>query len=315
MKNKLRLIDVSLLSSYMGKGLTVIVTVFVVGIAVSALVDGGGFERSIIRVCVRAESGAGEATEAYEPFRVLLSRETRRPVVITECGDGWPSGYDLYVMSVDSYFAREKALGISALFEVTARPGSGDKAIIIRRSAPGGVELSGARRDDIAFSHPLSVNGFWVQAEALARSGSDLTAEPGGPRFEGSRWDASRVVHGVIFGAFAFGSCKLSEVLSLSEKGAIDMKDIRTVYSSDALPEIVLAADRDEAEYFMGKIGAIAKELAEAPAPSPQGDTVKLLKRAGVAGFEPIADARLDRLRSLFERFGRDARSVTAVSP
>ncbi len=315
MKNKLRLIDVSLLSSYMGKALTGIVTLFVIGIAVSALIDRGGFERSVIRVCVPSRFHPGEAVEAYEPFKVLLSRETRRPVVLTESGGGWPRGCDVYVMSSDAYFEQEKALGIAVLFEVSAHPGRRDKALIIARSSSGDLDLSRAGPGDVVFSHPLSVNGFWVQAEAIARSGSDLAGHTDTLRFEGARWDASRVIHGVLFGVFAFGACKSSEIEWLSDRGEIDPKDVQKVYSTDALPEVVLAVDRGDADYFRDKVGSLARLLEEPASPSPQGDTVKLLEAAGVAGLEPVEGARLDRLRALYERFGRGARSPTAVSP
>jgi hypothetical protein len=315
MKNKLRLIDVSLLSSYMGKALTGIVTLFVIGIAVSALIDRGGFERSVIRVCVPSSFHPGESVEAYEPFKVLLSRETRRPVVLTESNGQWPRGYDLFVMSSDAYFDEEKSLGIVAIFEVSANPGRRDKALIISRNSSEEPDLSRAGPGDVAFSHPLSVNGFWVQAEAIARSGSNLVDHTDELKFEGARWDASRVIHGVLFGVFAFGACKSSEIERLSDTGEIDSHVVRKVYSTDAMPEIVVAVDRADADYFRAKIGSLARLLEQPAPPSPQGDTVRLLERAGVAGFEPLEGARLERLRSLYERFGRGARPHTAVSP
>ena len=79
MKDRIKPIDVSILSTYMGRSLTIVVTVVVVGIAISAYLAGGGPERNTISVCVPAGSSAIAAMRTYEPLRALLSKVTRRP--------------------------------------------------------------------------------------------------------------------------------------------------------------------------------------------------------------------------------------------
>ena len=314
MKNKIRLIDVSMLSSYMGKALTGVVTLVVIGIAVSALFDGGGIERNVIRVCVPRGDREGEAADAWEPFRSLLGRETRRPVVVTECSGEWPRGLDVYVMPVEEFFENETNLGVTALFEVGSEPDRVDKAVVITRGAEVTVDFSRVDPRDIAFADPRSVNGYWVQAEALERRGLAL---PGQAvlRFEGTRRDASRVIFGVIFGDYRFGACRFSEIASLSERGLVDPREVRTVILADALPEIVVAVGRGESAYFNRKIAALSRLLGDRGPVSTQGDTVRLLKALGVKSIEPLGAQRLERTRGLFERFGHPAAPPASVSP
>jgi len=315
MKNKLRVIDVSMLSSYMGKALTVFVTIFVVAIAVSALVDGGGIEKNVIRVCVPARPRAGDAVRMYEPLRSLLSRETRRPVVLTECSSEWPRGFDVYVMPVDEFFESEKALDAAALFEVRSSARPGDQAVVVSKRTAAPVDLSSVAPADAAFSHPLSVNGFWVQAEALSRSGFELPADTARLRFEGTKGDATRVIFGVVFGAYTLGACKQSEIASLSASGSIDARGLRVVVSGDVLPETVLAAARGEARYFDRKIGAVAALLDRERSTANPDDTIELLKAVGVCGLDRLSEERFSHTRALFERFGGFSRSSAAVRP
>jgi len=314
MKNKIRLIDVSMLSSYMGKALTGVVTLFVIGIAVSALFDGGGIERNVIRVCVPRGDRAGAAVNAWEPFRSLLGRETRRPVVVSECSGEWPRGFDVYVMPVDEFFENDTDLGVTALFEVGSQPDCADKAVVITREAGVPVDFSRVEPRDVAFADPRSINGYWVQAEALERRGLVLAGQEL-PTFEGTRRDASRVIFGVLFGDYRFGACRLSEIVSLSERRVIDPREIHTVISSDALPDLVIAVDGGEAEYFSRKITALSSLLVARDPISTQGDTVRLLKALGVESIEPLGAQRLERTRGLFERFGRRAPPPASVSP
>ena len=314
MKNKIRLIDVSILSSYMGKALTGLVTLFVIGIAVSALLNGGGIERNVIRVCVPRGDSAGEAVDAWEPFRALLAGETRRPVIVSESAGDFPGGFDVYVMPVDDFFENESRLGVTVLFEIGSARARGDKALVITKSSAEPVDPSSVDPGDIAFADRRSVNGYWVQAGALAEKGVDVAAAEG-LRFEGTRRDATRAVFAVIFGGARFGACRLSEIASLAERGMIDPREIRTVIAGEALPELVVSADRRESEYFKKKIGAISTRLRERGALTSRGDAARLLEARGIEAIEPLPAPRLEQTRRLYERFGAAARRGASVSP
>ena len=315
MKDKLRLIDVSMLSSYMGRALTVVVTIFVVGIAVSALLQSGGSDHGIIRVCVPARSYTGDAVEAYEPFRALLSRETRRPVELVECGGQWPEGFDVYVMPIDEYLRYAPGLDALGLYEIKLSERRSDKAVIISRppemdgghetpGVPGAVmDFAEVLPNEVAFSHPLSVNGFWLQAAAMVGAGFEMPGDVRELRFEGSRREGGRVVYGVLFGTYRLGACKLSEIVSLSERGVIAGDELRVIHADDVLPELVVAVKRSRSRYFGRKIGGVAKLLDEPVSPARQDHTVELLKSYGICRIDPVEESPLERAEMLFRRY------------
>jgi hypothetical protein len=311
-RNKLRVIDVSILSSYMGRALTFFVTLFVVGIAVSALIDGGGFEKNVINVCVPAGARPGDAVESFEPLRSLLGRESRRPVVLLECAGEWPPGQDIYVMPVDEFFRWERELQVAAIYDVSSSETRNDKAVFVVRQSAATFDLSSVAPDDVVFVHPSSVNGFWVQAEALAWGDTIHVPEAatgagagvrGAFRFVGSPRDATRVICGVATGAFDIGACKLSDLSELSRRGVIGARELRVIGARDALPETVIAVKPGERRYFEAKIRKIAALLDGGPSAADQKESIRLLETAGVRRLDPIDAKGLEGVRRLFVKF------------
>ena len=314
MKNKTRIIDVSMLSSYMGRWLTLGVTILIILVAASALFNGDhGAHRDIIRVCVPAGLHSGESASKFEPFRALLSRESRRPVVLVECADEWPADCELFVMPVDEYLRHAPDLPISPLFEIRTSERQPDKAILIAGPAGEGMEPSGAAAGDVAFAHPLSINGFWLQADFLGGLGADLNRE--GCRFEGAREDGTPVIYSVLYGRYRWGACKLSELAALIERGILKAGSVRVVHSEDALPEIVICVREADSSYYARKLTAVASLLDEAGPPARRDKTVDLLKSHGIRGLDPVSRPRMERAAVLFDRFEASGRVDGTIRP
>ncbi|UCG52532.1 MAG: PhnD/SsuA/transferrin family substrate-binding protein [Candidatus Latescibacterota bacterium] len=316
MKDKLRLIDVSLLSSYMGRALTVVVTVFVVSVAISAYLRGGrGSEHNVISVCVPSSATEGEALRVFDPLRALLSREARRPVVLSECGEHWPPGFDLYVMPIHQYLLHEETLDVVALHEVESSERRRDKAVIISRTRDHGIRLSDASPADVVFSHPHAVNGFWIQAAAMKKAGFEFPDDPRELCFEGSTATGDRAVFGVLFGAYRLGACKLSELTTLANEGIVRAEEFHVVHGEDVLPELVIAAGRDEAAYYGRRLEGVARLLDEDASTATADTTVRLLKSLGVCRLVPVTADRMKRTRELFEEFGSLFDTTQVVRP
>ncbi|MEJ2720659.1 MAG: hypothetical protein P8181_05905 [bacterium] len=316
MKNKLRLIDVSMLSTYMGRALTGFVTLFVIAVAVGAWLSGGGrgFDRGVITVCVHALPEEWDARRIFEPFRSLLSAETRRPVVVTECGEERPAGFELYVLPVDEYFRYERPLGIRALFEIQSSARRIDKAVVVSREPIETGVPKTATVNEFVFTRPMSVNGFWVQADALERTGLGMPTDLRDLEFTGSAAGGSRAVFDVLCGAYRFGACKLSEITDLLRDGSMQAGELHVWDAGDALPEVVIAA-RGSLEYYERKLGSVAGMLDEVTSPPRENETVALLKSRGVRRLVPLGPERISETRRLFERYGVVFDSTRVVSP
>ncbi len=289
-------------------------TILIILVAASALFNGDhGAHRDIIRVCVPAGLRSGESVSKFEPFRALLSRESRRPVVLVECADEWSADCDLFVMPVDEYLRRVPDLPISPLFEIRTSERQPDKAILIAGPAVDEMELSGAAAGDVAFAHPMSINGFWLQADHLGRLGADLDRE--GCRFEGTREDGTPVIYSVLYGKYRWGACKLSELAELIERGILKAGSVSVVHSEDALPELVICARDDDSSYYTRKLTAVANLLGEAGSPARRDKTVDLLKSHGIRRLDPVSRTRMDRAAALYALFEAAGRPDETIRP
>jgi len=314
MKNKIQLIDVTIISSYMGRWLTLLSTVLVIGIAVSAWLERGHLRHNIISVCVADAVAPGDATEALEPFRVLLARETRRPVVLTVAPAGGQAGgaaapeggHDMYIMPTAEYVATGEQLGLEALFEILDTERLNDQAVIIARSGDH-VDLASLGEADIAFAAPQSVNRFWVQASILEKHGAKRLVDP---RFEGGDFDAARVILAVVFGQYRAGACRLSDIAALRQRGILRGGEVSVLDKADVLPEIVVAVPHGEASYYRRRLDGVAARIAEAASPSMTNETVQLLKSCGFKGLQPVDAMRVERARKLARRYAGEAASA-----
>jgi hypothetical protein len=283
MKDKIKPIDLSIISTYMGRPLTVVIALFVAGVTISALIGGGDAQRNIIDVCVH-DDRPSRVMSVYEPLRVLLSDETRRPVVL-HAGEERHVDCDLYVMPTHDYLSRADELGIEAIYEIRRTEKRNDSAILIGRSSENAIDY-----------------GFWVQLSMLSRNGFQMPASPSELRFAGCVGDQSRVVLGVVYGAYRLGACRLSDVTSLTEKGVIDGDEITVLARADALPETVIAAHTGETRYYARKLKNIARLVDEAASPVNQTETVRLLKSYGVGGLGPVSKGRIQEANGLFKQ-------------
>lgn len=295
MKNKTRLFDFNTISTYMGKMLTVSIAVFVFAVAVSALIHGGA-SHNIIRVCVAAESLSSDLQD-YEPLRVLLAGETRRPVVLTACE--WSGSEDLYVLPLWRFMERREAHDLQVIAEIVTARSKRDAAVLVARSGED-VRFAELSANEVAFTRPTSPNGYWLPCDFLASEG--VVIDAAAARFEGAQED-TRVVLGVLFGRYRVGACRQDDINRLVRRGVVAADEIKVVYRTPALPEFVVAARSAEADYYRGKVQSIERMLQDGSSGTSYSQTVHLLQAAGVVALQPIDPIRLQSAAELFERY------------
>ncbi|MEE9268895.1 MAG: PhnD/SsuA/transferrin family substrate-binding protein [Candidatus Krumholzibacteria bacterium] len=304
MKDKIKPFDVSILSTYMGRSLTLVVTVAVVGITVSAYLSSGGPQRGTINVCVPAGTSAVSAMRKYEPLRAVLSRETRRPAELVACDDTWPAGCDLYVMPVHTYLRHGEPLGIAAIYEVVSGDEKQNDAVLVARASDAEIDFARLDPGEIAFAGPSSINGFWVQMLSLSRRGFVPPEDAGVLRFEGPDPHGLRVVLGVLYGAYRLGACTQADLSVMTEVGVVRPGELEIVQRDEALPEIVVAAPQRDTDYYLSELRKIEGLLEKADGSVSADAPVGLLNVYGVGGLRPLDPARLEKARQLFELYG-----------
>lgn len=300
MKNKIKIIDVNILSSYMGKWLTVFVAVFVVGVTISALLSrGGSTERNIVTIGVPQGRTPDDAARLYGPLRTLIVRETRRPVVVTPQAGEWSADLDLYVMPIHEFVRQADRLALVPIYEVNRTGRPTDYAILIVRSDDASVDIAQLSAREVVFTDRYAINGFWVQAAAMMKSGFVLPMDANQIHFAGVGEDVSRVIFSVLYGEYRVGACRLSDLVSMTERGVIRGGELRVLSKFNALPERVIGAHEREAPYYRDKLASLGRDLAQVPA-ATSDDTIELLKALGFRGLQPVGPARIESAREAY---------------
>jgi hypothetical protein len=299
MKNKLQLIDINIVSAYMGRFLTAIVTVIVLVIAVSALVSRGGIRDHLILV-IEVPAPAGEF---YEPLRYLLARETGRTVKVRARESEWCNKCELFVLPIKDFIAGQEKRELVPVYSITPTEGRRDAAVLVARRDSWDTGIPAP--DDIVFTDPRSVNGCWVQLALLESEGFAAPEKVDSLRFAPSPDDATWVVYAVLFGRFSVGACRQSDVLDLFAKGDARGEELAVVRSIPAIPEVVLACRPADAEYYRNVLKSTAARLADPSSSVKDRSAVDLLKSRGMRSLLPVTQDELDRAIELFERMER----------
>ena len=115
--------------------------------------------------------------------------------------------------------------------------------------------------------------------------------------------DATRVVFAVIFGQYRLGACRLSAITEMSQRDWLKTGELTIVESAEALPELIIAARSDDAEYYRRKLAGLQARL-EAAGGGTNDETERLLRSLGVRRLAVTTPERLARVERLAAAYG-----------
>jgi len=303
MKNKIRLIDVTIVSTYMGRFLTAIVTAIVLAITVSALVSDGGIRgHGTLLLEVPQVGGQQETVDYYEPLRYLLAAQTGRSVAIQMRGGGARDRCELFLLPIAEFLAYRKVEDLVPLYEIGRMERVHDEAIVIARHRDS--ETVPMTPDNVVFTHPRSINGFWVQLAMLDSSGFAAPDEIASLQFAtvpGATAAPGRVVFSVLMGEYAYGACRRSDLASLIEAGEVHSDELRVVESRPAAPELIVACRPVDARYYRRVLERTSATIALTESSERESSAVELLRSRGMKSLRPVSPEELERAAALYD--------------
>jgi hypothetical protein len=298
MKNKIRMIDINFASAYMGRFLTLGVTVLVVAVTVSALVSGGGLRdhRTLILEVPGGVHGGPEAR--FGPFRDLLAAETGRAVRERVRQDGWCDECDLFVFPIIEFIDGRALRDLVPLYAIERMKRGRDAAVLIARA---GEALSDSipPADEIMFSHPRSFNGFWLQLEVLESRGFHAPEKLQSLRFAPASDTGIRVAYAVALGDCVVGACRASDVAEAEKQGGIERGELSVIHSTPAVPEVIVACRPDDVDYYRNLLAQTAAQIAAPEPDSRWREAVELLESRGMRSLRPVSREEVARAVSL----------------
>lgn len=298
MKQKIELIDFTLISTYFGKYLTVFVTLAVFAITGGALLNNKAGVGGVLKIAVTSGNAADEQMRRFEPFGLLLSSQVRRAVEIVPYSTEEPD-VDLYIMTLDRFLEDRRRLNLVALRSLVDFIANEDIAVVITAVSRDTVACDLLHPSQVAFTDSFSANGFWLQVEDLEKKGFRLPERMDQLRFEGSESHSLRVVLGVQWNRYILGACRMSDLIFLENRGLLNLEDIRIVSQMDALPEVLFAATPQKAPLLRDALEHVDDILLSPGAPHGLRVAVAEIHAAGFRRLLPVSEDQLARAEKL----------------
>ena len=278
----------NMLSSYIGRWLSLVMLLLLVTLAAAALFLEPDYPAHVplrIGVCAFDSIAAGPALRS---FASTVREQDGGDISWVWLGpEGEPAGCDFYLMtSLQMLFTREKRVMDCILLSTARIDGSLTMGVVIVRK-DGEPDWSST-----AFTSSVSATGFVSPLAAIAESGvhiPDLSYEL---LSEGCPVCGEAVAFGVLHGRYGVGGISLAELRRLEGNGTIGRGKLRVLFTGPELPEIVLVSDSSTEEWmssgFAGRLPRIAENLS--------GPLAREMARLGLVSFREPEAGELEML-------------------
>jgi len=289
----------NMLSSYIGRWMSLVMLLLLVTLAAAALFLEPDYPAHVplrIGVCAFDSAAAGPALHS---FASSVREQDGGDISWLWLGpEGDPAGCDFYLMtSLQMLSAREKSVMDCLLLSSARIDGSLTMGVVIVRE---GAEPDWTRA---AFTSSASTTGFISPLTAIAESGvriQDLSYEL---LSEGCPVCGEAVAFGVLNGRYGAGGISLEELRRLERSGMIGQGELRVLYTGPALPEIVLVSDPSTEEWkssgFTGRLSRITENFSASLA--------REMARLGMISFREPAAGELELLGSVPKQVQEEA--------
>lgn len=256
MRQKLKPIDFNILSSYLGKYITALVSVLVVVLTVSAYLTGPDGDEAV-RVCLDRLpfDRDGKLSEVVE----LFSLRAKPRLVLTRCGlQG--EGQEVRLLSLARWL--EEAHGnASPLFALTYEGREPEAALLVARGKMEVEKLAEMGAVDLVVANPHSFSAYWVQVDYLLQMGVDrahLQVHFADDRVGGGY---VRALLELLGGNYQLAACRRSDLNYLQTRDGSLADELFPVAEIPLPPLLVIAAKRDIARGLRQRLAPLTKPV------------------------------------------------------
>ncbi len=277
---------ISMLSSYLGRWMSLLMLLLLVTLAAAALFLEPDYPAHVpLRIGICAFDSV-TAAPALRSFATRVREQEGGDITWVWLGPtGDPAGCDFYIMtSLQMLSLSEDSIVECLLLSTSRSDGSMSRGAVIVRE---GTEPDWSRT---AFTSPLSATGFISPLAAIAESGVQLPGVSYETPSVGCPVCGEAVAYGVLMGKYGAGGIPLEELRRIEGTGSIEPGALRILFTGPELPEIILVSDNSTEEWksrgFARRLPRIADRL-----PDP---LKREMARLGMAAFREPEEGELE---------------------
>jgi phosphonate transport system substrate-binding protein len=180
--------------------------------------------------------------------------------------------------------------------------GSRTAGAIIARAGSGIRKLDDIRGKKMAFGPMLAPTGYLAEYDLMLRAGIDPERDLGYYSIPSGSFKHEKAIYGVLYGRFDVAAAPVLDLEVLTREGKISPDDFVVLAQSPIVPYCTFGAAQGTDPEVVKKVRQALLELKPSDTVDIGGERVKVLKSAGIDGYEELLDSDYNPIRDMARR-------------
>jgi len=180
--------------------------------------------------------------------------------------------------------------------------GSRTAGAIIARAGSGIRKLADIRGKKMAFGPMLAPTGYLAEYDLMLRSGIDPERDLAFYSIPSGSYKHEKAIYGLLYGKYDVAAAPVLDLEVMAREGKISPEDFVVLAQSPIVPYCTFGAAKGTDPEVVKKLRRALLELKPADTAGVDGERLKVLKSAGIDGYEELLDSDYNPIRDMARR-------------
>ena len=180
--------------------------------------------------------------------------------------------------------------------------GSRTAGAIIARKGSGIEQLADIKGKRMAFGPMLAPTGYLAEYDMMLSAGINPENDLGHYTIPPGSYKHEKLIYGVLYGKYDVAAAPLLDLEIMTREGKIAADDFVILAQSKPIPYCTFAAAKGTDPTLLNKVKDALLSLRQADIAAVDGERIKVLKAAGIDGYEELLDGDYDQIRGMARR-------------
>ncbi len=186
--------------------------------------------------------------------------------------------------------------------EKRGKLGSRTAGAIIARKGSGITKLADVKGKRMAFGPMLAPTGYLAEYDLMLAAGINPENDLGHYTIPTGSFKHEKLIYGVLYGRYDVAAAPLLDLEVMTREGKISADDFVILAQSQPIPYCTFAAARGTDPALVKRVKEALLSLQQNDTAALDGERIKILKAAGIDGYEELLDSDYDAIRGMAKR-------------
>jgi phosphonate transport system substrate-binding protein len=148
----------------------------------------------------------------------------------------------------------------------------------------------------------LGPTSYMSQLDALLKNKIDPENDLSSYSIPPGSFKHEKVIYGVLFGKYAAGAAPLLDFERMANDDRIDRNDFTIVAAGEPIPYCNFGVTQKTDQVFAKKFKQVLLDLKKDDTVDVDGESIRVLERANIDGYEDIQDRDFNGVREMAKR-------------